>query len=369
MANLHYCAPLWFCRLQKDGLLPLLPSDLQIYLEHLYQANLERQDAFQRAIIEIVSKAHDMEIPVILLKGAATFCDDLYGDNGARMMGDLDLLVKMQHVEPVKKILWQLGYDEQADCFGKATGILGSNLPNHLPRYLKPGTPVVVEIHFQTAMGQAGRVLQTEMSWTNEELKTWEGLNSYILNPTYRLLHNTVHALVPRGAYNSSILPLNQLAEFAYIVRRYSSIIDWHEWLVMGASQGLSRQFRVYLTLLNRLMGMPFPTQVRQVDLSSLHVARISRAANNKANYLSGHNTPNKTAAIRIKDVSIKIYIYVFKRLNRTTWVWQNLCYKKGLKNIPLRLFCLSSLLFRNTNFRKILELKSFIEGSRKGFF
>jgi hypothetical protein len=109
MANLHYCAPLWFCRLQKDGLLPLLPSDLQVYLEHLYQANLDRQNAFRQAIIEIVSKAHEMEIPVILLKGATTLCDDLYEDNGARMMGDIDLLVKTQHIEPFKKIMRQLG--------------------------------------------------------------------------------------------------------------------------------------------------------------------------------------------------------------------------------------------------------------------
>lgn len=369
MANLHYCAPLWFCSLQKDGLLALLPSDLQVYLEHLYQANLERQGAFRQAIIEIVSNAHEMKIPVILLKGATTLCDDLYEDNGARMMGDIDLLVKTQHIEPAKKIMWQLGYEEQADCFGKSVGISGSSSPHHLPRYLKPGTPVAVEIHFQTAHAQAGRVLQTEMSWAKKEVITWEGVNPFILIPTYRLLHNTVHALVPRAAYNSSILPLNQMAEFTYIVLRYSAIIDWREWLVRGASQGLSRQFRVYLTLLNRLMGMPLPTQVRQVDLPSLHVARVSRASNNRANYLSGHDISNKSAAIRIKDVSFRIYIYVFKRFNRTSWVWQNLCYKNGLKNIPLRLFCLSRILSRGINFRKTFEIKELWKKLKKRLF
>ncbi len=117
MANLHFCAPLWFVRLQEDGLLPMLPSDLQSYLQHLHQANAERQDTFRLAAVEIVSHLQDLEVPVILLKGAATFCDDLYEDAGARMMGDLDFLVKTQHIEPVKNLLWQLGYDELAGWY------------------------------------------------------------------------------------------------------------------------------------------------------------------------------------------------------------------------------------------------------------
>lgn len=371
MANLHYCAPLWFCSLKKDGLFPLLPSDLQVYLEYLYQANLERQDAFRQAIIEIVSNAHDMEIPVILLKGATTLCDDLYEDNGARMMGDIDLLVKIEHIEPAKKIMWQLGYEEQADCFGKSVGISGSSSPHHLPRYLKPGTPVEVEIHFQTAHAQAGRVLQTEMSWEKKEVKTWEGVNPFILIPTYRLLHNTVHALLPKQNYISSILALNQLVEFAYLARRYSPFIDWHEWLLRGVDQGLSRQFRVYLTMANKLMGMPFPTQIRQVDLPGLHVARISAACNYRANFLSGHEKPNKAAVKNINNVSIRIYIKVFTILNRPGWLWQNFCYKKGLRNIPLRLLCLSRLIFKRLviNFRKALEIKELYRRLKKHFF
>jgi hypothetical protein len=352
MANLHYSAPLWFCSLQKDGLLSLLPSELQIYLKHLYQENLERQNDFRQALMEIVSKLHDLEIPVILLKGAATFCDDLYEAAGARMMGDIDFLVKMQHLELVKKIMWQLGYDEQADCFGKPSGISGSNLPHHLPRYLKPGTPVAVEVHFQIAQAQAGRVLQTDLSWANKEMKTWEGLNPYLLTPTYRVLHTTVHALVPKAAYASSILPLNQMAEFAYIVRRYSSFINWHEWLINGASQGLSRQFRVYLTLVHRLMGMPFPKQVRQVDYPNLHVARISNAGNNRANDLSGCKIPKKTAVEKIKNVSIRLYIKLFIQINTQAYIWRNSCYKKGLRNIPQRLSCLFVI-----NFRRIVNL------------
>ena len=203
MANLHFCAPLWFCRLQKDGLLPLLPSDLQIYLKHLYQANLKRQDAFRQAIIEIVSSAHNMEIPIILLKGATTFCDNLYEDNGARMMGDIDLLVKKQHIESAKKIMWELGYEEQPDSFGKSVGIYGSRTPHHLPRYLKLETPVAVEIHFQTARAQADktealrRLARTGSSnrvFTNRDVEAMIGLIEK--RPCYEIIFSDLNQAV-----------------------------------------------------------------------------------------------------------------------------------------------------------------------------
>ena len=38
IANLHFCSPLWFVRLREDGLLPLLPNDLETYFLILHRA-------------------------------------------------------------------------------------------------------------------------------------------------------------------------------------------------------------------------------------------------------------------------------------------------------------------------------------------
>ncbi len=134
-----------------------------------------------------------------------------------------------------------------------------------------------------------------------------------MLTPTYRLLHNTVHALVPDQAFITPTISLRQLAEFAYLVRRYRSVIDWREWLGKGACHGLGRQFRVYLTLAHRLMGMPFPAHVPRVVFPSLQVARIAGAENNRADYslrIAKHLRP--TAAKRIKAVALRIFIIDF---------------------------------------------------------
>lgn len=367
MANLHFCAPLWLVRLKKDGLLTQLPPELQTYLEHLHRANTERQEILRESAAEIVFNLQRIEVPVILLKGAATFCDDLYEDPGARMMGDIDLLIKNHQIEPLKNLLLELGYKEQPDCFGKSSGLFESNAPHHLPRYLKPRTPVAVEIHFQTARGQAGRALPTDLCWKYKEQRSWEGAHPFVLMPTYRLLHNTVHALVPRRLYvNNSIISLSQLAEFAYLVHRYGADIDWREWLARGASHGLKRHFRVYLTMAHELMGMPFPAHMPQVVFPGMHVARISGACSNRADYLAGFETRRKTAMQRIMDIVVRIHISLFRRVNRPVWEWHNMCYKQGLRNIPLRLFCLSIFYYRGFSIKNTLDMKKLFNKFKK---
>jgi hypothetical protein len=368
MANLHFCAPLWFVRLREDGLLSLLPNDLQTFLHHLHQANIERNEAFHFAIKEIYSKLRDLEIPAILLKGGATLCDNLYEDQGARMIGDLDLLVKPQHTKLVRNLLLQLGYEEQPDCFTGFKGYFNTYTGHHLPRQLKPGTPVVVEIHFQAAMGQAGRVLQTDLSWKNKEIITWDGLNPSVLIPTYRLIHNTVHSPVQDKMFLTSEIPLRDLAEFSYLVRRYESVINWHEWLDKGSKQGLGRMFRIYLTLVHRLMGVPFPRNVPKIHFESVHVARISNAGNNRANYLSGCVRPLENANERIEAVAIRIFNILYYHLKYPAWVWQNFCYKEGIRNIPLRFFYLVKSI-TGTILKRTFNINNLLHKSKKALF
>jgi hypothetical protein len=370
MANLHFCAPLWFVRMREDGLLSLLPNDLREYLHHLHQANIERNTAFQFAIQELYSELECSDIPAILLKGGATLCDDLYQDLGARMMGDIDLLVKTEHTEFVRNLFMQLGYKEQPDCFARAfLGYFNTYIPHHLPRQLKPGTPVVVEIHSQTALGQAARVMQTARCWKHKEKLRWKGLYPFILRPTYRLLHNTVHSPVQDKKFITSTIPLRDLSEYAYLVRRYESDINWCDWLENGSTQSLNRVFRTYLTLAHRLMGVPFPKDVPKIQFGSLHVTRISNAENNRANYLSGRERPPEIAFERIRAVAIRILIIIYYKLKHPTWVWQNFCYKEGIRNIPIRIFFLLKFFVKRTNYKRFFNKNYLLGKSAKVLF
>ena len=338
MANVHLCTPLWLVRLRKDGLLPFLPPDLRRYLESLHEANVARNQALRKATRELLSKLNESNVPAILLKGAASFCDDLYEDVGARMMVDIDVLVKPQHSELVRDRLLELGYHEEPDGFGESVGCFDSYAPHHLPPFRKPGTPAVIEVHIRPSRGQAGRVLPLDVVWRHSQVKTWEGLSPLVLAPSYRLLHHTAHALVPFGQFVGSTVSLAQLAEFAYLVARYGSALNWSEWFRRGASQGLGRQFRVYLNLAHELMAMPLPLEVTRVCWARRHVARVSVAANYRA-CLYGHQNPPASLVERGKWLGIGIYVLLHRCLTRPLWVWHNLCYKKGLRSVPFRLF------------------------------
>lgn len=357
MANLHRCTPLWFVRLRDDGLLSLLPSDLQAYLKHLHQANVERNEVLREATIEILSELEALRIPTILLKGAATFCDDLYGDSGARMMADVDLLVKPEDSGSVRKRLLQRGYEELPDCFGGSIGYFNAYAPHHLPPFVKPGTSVVVEVHFQTARGQAGRVLDTGRSWQHSQAETCGDVATSVLIPSCRLLHNTVHALVPFRQCVRSTVSLCELAEFAHLVRRYGPAIDWIEWAESGTRQGLGRQFRGYLNLATGLMAVPFPEEIPKIRLSRAHIARISVAANYRA-CLYGHQNRPDSAIERVKWLAIATWVLLYSRVAMLAWVWHNLCYKKGIRTVPVRLVTLFAFFITGGHLQRFANIR-----------
>jgi len=59
----------------------------------------------KQTIAGIAENLYAEKIPLILLKGAANFTDNLYADSGVRVMQDLDILVKPESLQQVAEIL------------------------------------------------------------------------------------------------------------------------------------------------------------------------------------------------------------------------------------------------------------------------
>lgn len=336
-ANLHMVTPLWYVRLRQDGLLPLLPEDLGEYLTALHQANCERNDDFRRELARFLSALKQVGIEALLLKGAATFCDDLYGDPGARMMGDLDILVPGARAEEARRILEQLGYEEVPDPAMAPEGLETDGRHHQLPRYRLPETPVAIEIHFKVSYAQAGRVLPVETAWSKAEPSSLGSTDTLIFEPTWRLLHNTAHALVPHCEYIRGMISLAQLAEFAAIADRFCGRIDWARWLESGRFQGLGGSFIAYLTLACRLMKLEGPSEISSGRLARLRCLRIADAGNRNARMNPSPSLPG-----------LFHRLHYYARL--PLWSWQNVAYAQGWQKVPLRLrYLLKKLLNAKT--------------------
>jgi hypothetical protein len=326
-ANLNYCTPLWYVRLRQKNLLFLIPAELRKYLQLLHEANTDRNAAFRRALGELLVKLHERDIPSVLLKGAATFCDDLYRDGGARMMGDLDILIAPQHLEAAQMVTAELGYRE-----GPHPGY-----SHHLPRLHLPDTPVAVEIHFRLGRGQDDRSLPPDLAWRCREETVFEGIPTSILDPTRRLLHNTVHALIPKQMFIRSDISLRDVMEFAALAHRHGPTVRWREWFESGSRNGLGAAFNAYLGLACRLTGMRRPMTVPVRPAADSHVARILLAGK----YL-GHL--EKWPANRLREMKrrlVKLWVHIYYHAALPLWRWRNPCYAQGVLLIPRRLLWL----------------------------
>jgi hypothetical protein len=335
-ANLHFCTPLWYVRLRQKGILQLLPGELKEYLSLLHQANIERNNAFRLALDEMLRAFKVQGIRTLLLKGAATLCDDLYEDPGARMMGDLDILIDPQFSEQAQATMLGLGYEQETHHEDREIKGFSGNRHHHLPRFSKPGTPVVVEIHTRTARRQGGRTLPEDLAWRGCEKTALGNLETAVLSPTHRLLHNTVHALVPHRNFINSSIAMAHLVEFATLVHRYGAHLNWEEWFRRGADQKLGMEFVVYLLLAHRLMALPWPDRVPKYYMARAHLSRILAAEK--------HLIVNGGSPSTFRGPAVRTLLQIYYRAKEPAWLWHNLYYAPGAANIPLRL----AFTFRN---------------------
>ncbi len=337
-ANLQMCTPLWYVQLKKDNLLPLLPEDLAEYLEELYQANLERNHQLESGLIRLLTEFNSASIDTLLLKGAATFCDQLFAEPGSRFMGDLDILVPRNSVEQCRAILIRLGYQEIFNEGMELDALPTDERHHQLPRYYIPGTPIVVEIHFKISYAQVGRMITPEAAWQAQVKTELKGVKTSVLSPDHKLLLNTAHALVPHREYLRGHISLIQLTEFVLLAQRYHNSINWDTWLNTARVFSLSTEFISYLNLSIRHLNLDKPDELNLKPHSGFNEKRILFTGNYEADIKQGAMTFNT----RVHHSLYRLYYYTHLPI----WMWQNVCYAQGIKNIPTRLqFCFKKFL------------------------
>jgi hypothetical protein len=349
-ANRNLCTPLWYVCLKNDNLLKFIPDELQLYLQALYEANLERNTLLVEALFELQEKFNENNIPFILLKGGAAIWDNLYDDPGARLLQDLDLLVKPGNAEHAWQILEETGYEEIPEPEMEFDGLPTDSRHHHLNAQRKPDTPVVIEIHYRTGYAKAGELLLSHEAWGNTVAVLHSGARLQILDPTLRLIHNTAHGLIPQAEFIKGTVSLQQLAEFAFITSKYRSHILWHEWLARGKKKGFGTEFLTYLALGQQSMCMEFPSVFKPSWISKLHAARISAAGK----YLLIYKYLPESSLQQVRNGLMRVMLRSYYLLKLPFWVWQNVCYTERGGDTLLRIKYLFRKAFNSRSRAKI---------------
>jgi len=349
-AKLHWCASLLYEIIRKGGDFTGIPETTCNQLRSDCLANRLRNQLLTSELSALLQEFVKAGLAVVLLKGAATFADDLYGSRGARTMLDLDLLVRPAQIETARALLVARGYEEIPDEGKEFVGIPADQRHAHINGYRKPGTPVLVELHYNIAYGQGGRILSAVEGWLHTCEVEVDGAPALVLEPTYRLLHNTVHGLIPSCDYIKGKIRLWHLLEFAYLVHRYSDMIDWQVWLGAAAREKQTTAFLAWLLLANRLLAVPLPEGISFGVWSRLHARRLANGTLLQGWEGVGQAGSGLSWLDRLCLLLHRGYYY----LHLPGWVWRNVCYAEGWRNLPVRVRYFLTKMLRKRSWAKI---------------
>jgi hypothetical protein len=314
-ADRQHAAPLLYVRLKGHGLLDLLPAGLAAYLARRTAANRARNRKLQQELAAVLDRLAAHDIPVLLLKGAATLADKLYADSGARLIADLDLLIPRNRVAQARALLLETGYEEDAEAPRRDGSLALDAAHCHLAALRHPDKQTVIDLHSKVAYGQSGRVIALVEAWQAPGTGAIDSRPVHYLNPTLRLLNNALHATLRHLEFLYGRLALSDLAEFAALWHRYGEEIDRAILFTAVEKHHLQSEFTTYVQMANLLMCTEFRLSM---DINTaLHTRRILATAGRQ------YTSPVANA---IKQAYDKVYY--LSRLPR--WAKQNVVHGDG---------------------------------------
>ena len=142
LASQHLVLPTLYYRLKSKALLNDIPEDLRIYLHEISSINKNRNKTILKEIHFISALFIENNITHVFVKGAAFIAASYYEHIGERMIGDIDILVDLDHIEEANQLLIAEKYFAMEQTFG--TKYFEHK---HLPRLIHSKKLAAIELH------------------------------------------------------------------------------------------------------------------------------------------------------------------------------------------------------------------------------
>jgi len=269
LANNHLLTPAMWVVLNKKNLTVELPDGLRDYLRELHQLSKERNAQLQTQLLEAVRQLNHIDITPVLLKGAMHLVTDLYGDSGARIMTDIDLLVPRDKIDECLTTLHGLGYEADEDINNDY-----HEDHHHCAPLFRPGDYGSLEIHRSLTESPTVDILPTEIGLAEAQPLEFQGLSMKVLSPTHRLLHNILHSQLVDHNYADGIIPLRSLHEVVTESSANQGSVDWPIIQSRMEQHNRGEALGAYLYMAHTLFGMSFPETMGKTLSSRLYYQR-----------------------------------------------------------------------------------------------
>jgi hypothetical protein len=175
-------APLLYHRLSNASPSPaLVPEKILEDLGEIYYHNAFKNVQYYQELSDVLMHLQLGGIEVIVLKGAY-LAKTIYQSQALRIIGDIDLLVKVADLEQTEKILFEMGYGPTERPSIKAQ----CAKHHHLDPFVKKGA-YPIEIHW-TLQNQPFKIT-VESLWEQTRPFTVASVQVLTLSPENLLLH------------------------------------------------------------------------------------------------------------------------------------------------------------------------------------
>lgn len=252
-AQQQHIATLLTARLEALGVETAVPTPLWAQLqEKQIQITLQNM-AIYRELGFIHQALQAENVPFVVLKGGY-LAAAVYPHLGQRAMGDLDLLVALEHLPKMVAALHELGWQETRPI--SLTATLGQQ--HHLPPFAKKGVTFLIEPHWNITHPGRPYSIDPAQLWQHVMPCTVVRSDVFAFQPHLQLLHLALHA-----SYNHQFaFDLRSLCDIAMLIQKSGDDLAWEQVVRCAQSWHWQRGAFLTLVLINEFWATAVPAHV-----------------------------------------------------------------------------------------------------------
>jgi hypothetical protein len=267
VASAHFVLPALAAALRDLGPLKSRNDELGLFLEAVHAANRERNAELRDELEAAAKVLNRAGIEPVLLKGAIRLRDQLYPDDGWRMLRDLDLLAPRAALADASRAFEQAGYAPVEDgAFRRETGVCK------------------IELHEELFAGSSQvRLLQALDVLNGSRRSAFGAATVRIPSIEHQLVHLIGHSQLRHCGHAIGRICLRDRLEAGALMQWGPDAIDWQAVSRRFAEAGYRRPLLSFLLALRDGAWGAVPAIDRIDPLTALQRRRIALQTRSRA--------------------------------------------------------------------------------------
>ncbi len=201
----------------------VIPEDVHTYLSLISERNAGRNSRLAAQLAEAIGGLNGVGIEPVVMKGAALLLGREQSEIGARLLTDLDILVRPEEMSDAIAALERIGYEIR---LAAGSGSWPGNPKYHLPAVLARPTDAGA-IDLQCRPRGPASFSDIEWIYARSSRMELDGNHVHVPSPFVQVVFLVLHDQFQDGDYWRGLLDLRHLLDVAQLAR--SAEIEWGE--------------------------------------------------------------------------------------------------------------------------------------------